>query len=93
MFTNLRPILFLIAWTWLVPQMALADVQGILTRVQTQLQQLLPLAAMVALVVAGYYFFVGDAGSRQRVVRIIIGIFIGLAAVHIVTFLQGLARG
>lgn len=74
------------------PQLAHATVQTILTHVQTQLQQMLPLAAMVALVIAGYYFFVGDATSRQRVTRIIIGIFIGLAAVHIVSFLQGLAR-
>ena len=76
----------------LSPQNAYADVQSILTRVQMQLQQLLPLAAMVALVIAGYYFFIGDAEGRQRVVRIIIGIFVGLAAVHIVNFLQSMAR-
>ena len=76
----------------LLPRLAYADVQSILVKVQGQLQALLPLAAVVALVVAGYYFFVGDAQSRQRVVRIIIGIFIGLAAVQIVSFLQGLAR-
>lgn len=80
------------AFTFLLPQIAYADVQSILTRVQVQLQQLLPVAAMVALVIAGYYFFIGDAQGRQRVVRIVIGIFIGLAAVHIVNFLQGMAR-
>jgi type IV secretory pathway VirB2 component (pilin) len=74
------------------PQNAYANVQAILTRVQMQLQQLLPFAAMLALVIAGYYFFVGDGQARQRVVRVIIGIFIGLAAVHIVNFLQGMAR-
>ena len=85
--------LSLVALSSTLPQLAYGNIQGVLTRVQVQLQQLLPFAAMVALVIAGYYFFVGDGQSRQRVVRIIIGIFIGLAAVHIVTFLQGLARG
>ena len=74
------------------PAVAYANVQSILVRVQTQLQAIIPLVAAVAIVVAAFYFFAGDAQTRPRVVRIIIGIVIGLAAVQIVSFLQGMVR-
>lgn len=86
--------LYLLALSMLAtPQMAYAaDLKNVMNRTMMQLQQLLPFAAMVALVIAAYYFFMGEGDARQRVGRIAVGIFIGLAAVHIVGFLQGMVR-
>lgn len=70
-----------------------AGVQSTLNNIQRELiGRLLPLAAILGLVWAGFSFVMGHENARGRLMLAILGAAIGFGAPHIVALIQSLVH-
>ncbi len=77
----------------LFPQFAFASVEGTLAAMQTKLVNvILPLAAVLGLVYAGFSFVSGSPNARSHLMLAIVGCIIGFGAQSIVTFIRGMVN-
>lgn len=85
--------LFALAVSTLTPEICLASVEGTLQAVQSKLVDvILPLAAVLGLVFAGFSFVSGSPNARQHLILAIMGAAIGFGAQSIVSFIRGLVN-
>jgi type IV secretory pathway VirB2 component (pilin) len=76
-----------------IPTIAYATVESSLRNIQTELtSKLLPIAAILGLIVAGFSFVMGKENARNHLVLAVIGAIIGFAAPSIVSLIQQLVR-
>ncbi|MBI2711753.1 MAG: TrbC/VirB2 family protein [Bdellovibrio sp.] len=77
----------------LLPHLGYCDVEGSLHQIQNKLiNTILPLAAILGLVVAGFSFVAGSPNARQHLTLAIMGAAIGFGAPSIVNFIQQLVH-
>ncbi len=77
----------------LFPQFALASVEGTLAAMQAKLVNvILPLAAVLGLVYAGFSFVSGSPNARAHLFLAILGSIVGFGAQSIVTFIRGIVN-
>lgn len=77
----------------LLPEAGFASVEGTLAAVQSKLiDVILPLAAVLGLVFAGFSFVSGSPNARQHLVLAILGACIGFGSQSIVNFIRGLVN-
>lgn len=76
-----------------LPFAALGSVESTLTAVQSRVvTTILPLAAILGLIYAGFSYITGSPNARNRLVFAILGAVIGFAAPSIVQFIQQLVH-
>lgn len=81
------------ALTLLFPQFAFASVEGTLAAMQAKLVNvILPLAAILGLVYAGFSFISGSPNARTHLMLAILGCVVGFGAQSIVAFVRGLVN-
>jgi type IV secretory pathway VirB2 component (pilin) len=91
-----RKLLFLLAVGCLfsiLPDVALASVESSLQAVQNKLiGTILPLAAVLGFVYAGFSYITGNPNARNHLILAIIGAGIGFGASSIVSFIHSLVQ-
>ena len=87
-------IFLFIGQVWLlIPAIAFASVESTLSGIQSRVvTTLLPLAAILGLVYAGFSYIAGSPNARNRLVFAILGAIIGFMAPSIVQFIQQLVH-
>lgn len=82
-----------IALSLLSPDIALGSVESTLNSIQTKLiGSILPLAAILGLVFAGFSFVAGSPNARSHLILAIVGTVIGFAAPSIIDFLRSMVH-
>ncbi|MBI4925324.1 MAG: hypothetical protein HY843_05315 [Bdellovibrio sp.] len=77
----------------LLPQFGFCSVESTLSAVQTKLiSTILPLAAILGLVMAGFSFVMGSPNARSHLILAVFGSAIGFGAPSIVAFIRGLVN-
>jgi type IV secretory pathway VirB2 component (pilin) len=77
----------------LIPQIGYASVEGSLLAIQNKVVNvILPLAAVLGLVYAGFSFVSGSPNARSHLMLAIIGACIGFGAQSIVAFIRSLVN-
>ncbi|MGZ3783878.1 MAG: TrbC/VirB2 family protein [Bdellovibrio sp.] len=77
----------------LCPELAMASVESTLANIQDKLvSTILPLAAILGLVFAGFSFVMGSPSARSHLILAIIGAFIGFGAQSIVALIRSLVN-
>lgn len=88
---NRYSFLLLLAFTLAMPLMAHASVESSLIAVQDRLVgTILPLAAILGFVFAGFSYITGSPSARTHLVLAIIGATVGFGASSIVTLIRSL---
>lgn len=88
-----RHYLILVAVAIVIPCLALGSVESTLGAIQSRfVTTILPLAAILGLVYAGFSYIVGSPNARNRLVFAIIGAIIGFMAPSLVQFIQQLVH-
>ena len=86
-----RAVLAAGAGALMYPEIALATVETSLEAIQEKLiHTILPLAAIIGLVFAGFSFVSGSPNARTHLVLALIGAAVGFGAPSIVEFVRGL---
>jgi type IV secretory pathway VirB2 component (pilin) len=77
----------------LFPQTGYATVESTLQAIQTELiGKLLPVAAILGLIVAGFSFVMGHQNARSHLILAVIGAIIGFGAPSIVALIRSLVH-
>ncbi len=77
----------------LYPELGVASVESTLSNIQDKLvSTILPLAAILGLVFAGFSFVMGSPSARTHLILAIIGAFIGFGAQSIVSLIRSLVN-
>lgn len=77
----------------LLPEVGLASVESTLTMMQSKLiSTILPMAAILGLVFAGFSFVMGSPNARGHLILAIIGATVGFAAPSLIEFIRGLVQ-
>jgi type IV secretory pathway VirB2 component (pilin) len=77
----------------LCPELAMASVESTLSNIQDKLvSTILPLAAILGLVFAGFSFVMGSPSARTHLILAIFGAFIGFGAQSIVSLIRSLVN-
>ena len=84
---------FAVCGALFVPQLGYATVEGTLMAVQNKfVNVILPLAAVLGLVYAGFSFVTGSPNARQHLLLAIMGACVGFGAQSIINFIRGLVN-
>lgn len=76
-----------------LPEVALASVEGTLTAIQNKfVNVLLPLAAVLGLVYAGFSFLTGNPQARSHLILAILGAAVGFGANSIVGLIRSIVQ-
>jgi type IV secretory pathway VirB2 component (pilin) len=92
---NRKQFYFLVVLLGMValPELGFCTVESTLGAIQSRLiSQVLPLAAILGLVFAGFSFVMGSPNARSHLILAIIGAVIGFGAPSIVQFIQQLVH-
>lgn len=90
-FQKIRTALAGAAGLFIVPMVALADLEGNLRNVQSKLiGTILPLMGIFGLAFAAFSFFTGSQNARTHLILAIVGAVVGFGAPSIIQFLQSI---
>ncbi len=88
-----RHTLILIVIAMALPLVALGSVESTLSAIQSRfVNTILPLAAILGLVYAGFSYIIGSTNAHARLVFAILGAIIGFMAPSLVQFIQQLVH-
>ena len=92
-FKNILILLLGVGLIGLCPELATASVESTLSNIQDKLvSTILPLAAILGLVFAGFSFVMGSPSARTNLILAIFGAFVGFGAQSIVSLIRSLVN-